>query len=163
LQRSYYIIEKPECNLIINKLPIWFKEVEFDGDEISGKMTFHSHKDYDENWGPEAKIEISWEKKDRITFYHPREVQESINAYNAINVVVSNKENIWIRSHEFTIWYGSRTKMIKKKYYVENSIHGIFYCDLTERLITLHAIIIKVHYDEFKQYILECFKSIICH
>ncbi len=161
--KNYYIVHKSECNVIINKIPIWFKEVKFDGDQNNGTVFFHTYNDYNEDWGPNAKIEMSWEKKDRTSFYHPREVQTSIDIYNAINVVVTDKEMGWIQSHEFTIWQGRRNKMIRKKYYVENCIHGIFYCDISERIFSMHATIIKEHYEGFKPHVIECYNSIACH
>ncbi|MFX1258930.1 MAG: hypothetical protein ACFFAN_13815 [Promethearchaeota archaeon] len=163
MQKSYYIYKKPECQVSINKLPIWFKQVEFEGNDRNGFIKFESVNNYDENWGPNAKIELDWMKKDRIKFLHAKEVQLSIETYNALNIVIIKKERTWVYSHEFTFWYGSRSKMIRKKYYKENSIHGIFYCDLSERLFNIHTAVIQDHYDAFKSYILEAYNSIICH
>ncbi len=144
-------------------MPIWFREVEFNGDENNGTIIFHTHNKYDGSWGSNAKMEFSWEKKDRTHFYHPREVQSSIDQYNAINMVITKKEKSWLNSHEFEIWYGRRSKLVRKRYYPENAIHGIFYCDMTERLFNIHATIIRDHYDGFKSFILKSYSSLICH
>ena len=64
MEYNYYAYSKPECKLTINKMPIWFKEVRYDGDHEEGTIIFHSQNDYDEIWGPDAKIEIFWEKKE---------------------------------------------------------------------------------------------------
>jgi hypothetical protein len=163
MQKSYFIYQKPECNVTINKVPIWFKEVEFKGDENKGTIKFHSHNDYDEIWGSNAKMEFDWFKKDRIKFFHAREVQESIDLYNAISIVVTKKDREWLNTHEFTYWFGNRTKIIRKRYYPENAIHGVFYCEISERQFNMHSAIIRNHYEGFKPYILECYNSIVCH
>ncbi len=163
MQFTYYVYEKPECNIKINRMPIWFKEIEFNGDISKGMIILHTNDDYDENWGANAKMEIQWEKKDRFNFLHHKEVQNSIDVYSAINMVITEKENTWVRSHEFTYWLGSRSKIIRKQYYSENGIHSIFYCDLTERLFSLHTSIIAEQYINYKPYILEAYKSFICH
>ncbi len=165
MQKNYYIYEKPECNITIYKLPIWFKESFYEVDEeaTKGTIQFDSYNEYDEIYGSNAKIEINFMKKDRLDFYHPKEVQESINLYNAINVVVTKKENAWLNSHEITFWFGNRTKMIRKRYYQENHIHGLFYCELSSRQFDIHSVIIRNHYEGFKPYLLEAYNSINCH
>ena len=163
MQQNSYIYQKSECNVTINKVPIWFKEVEFKGNESKGTIKFQSYNDYDEIWGANAKMEFDWFKKDRIKFFHAREVQESINIYNAINVFVTKKERVWLNSHEFTYWFGNRIKNIRKRFYPENEIHGVFYCEISERQFNMHSVIIREHYEGFKPYILESFMSIICH
>ncbi|MFO7795725.1 MAG: hypothetical protein ACQERB_03125 [Promethearchaeati archaeon] len=163
MQYTYYVYKKDEANLTINRMPVWFKEVQFEGNEQEGIIILHSHNDYDEYWGSNAKMEISWEPKKRIDFLHYKEVQRSIDVYNAINMVITNKENDWVRSHEFTFWYGNRSKMIRKRYYAENAVHGIFYCDISERLFSLHTNVIAELYENFRPYVIESYKSIICH
>jgi hypothetical protein len=163
MQRNYYEYKKDEMGIHIGKMPVWFTEKSVEGDAKQGAIEFHSNNEYDEVWGPNAKFRIEWEAKDRSEFYHAREVQESIDMYNAINVVVTNKEQIWMRSHEFTYWFGKRTKMIRKRYYPEQIMHGVFYCEIKNRQYNINARVIKRHYEAFKPYILEAFKSIICH
>ena len=163
MQQNYYIFTKDELNLTINRMPVWFKEVSKTGDENKGTISLHSQNEYDEVWGANAKLEISWEKKGRTEYFHAKQVQASIDMFNAIKVVVTEKERTWLMSHEFTYWFGNRNKMVRKRYYQENIIHGVFYCDMTERQIDISAYIIRPHYEGFKPFILECFNSIICH
>ncbi len=165
MQKSYYIYEKPGCNIVINKMPIWFKEIEseFIGDNNKGSLKFETFDNYDENWGPIATISLSWDKKERFKFFHAKEVQQDIEMFNAINVVVIKKERGWLNSHEFTTFYGKRTKMVRKKYYSENFIHGMLYCDMTERIFNFTSEIIRNHYEGYKPYILEAFNSFNCH
>jgi hypothetical protein len=163
MQKNYYIYEKPEYKININKIPIWFKETLNEGDENKGTIVFKTHDEYDEIYKSIAKIELNFVNKDRLDFFHAREVQESIDIYNAINVVVTKKERTWLNSHEFSYWFGQRSKMIRKRYYPENHIHGLFYCELTNRLFEIHSTIIRDHYEGFKPYILEAFNSIVCH
>ena len=163
MQKSYYQYRKEECRIGIDRMPIWFKETEFDGDQNKGYIIFQTENEYDEIWGPNAKMEISWEKKGRTETFHAKEVQASIDMYNAIKVVVTKKEMIWLRTHDFTYWIGHRTKMIRKRYYPLNIIHGVFYCDITERVFNINTEVIKKHYEGFEPYIIEGYKSIDCH
>ena len=163
IRRNYYIYQKSEANIIINKMPIYFKEVEFTGDKTKGTIRFDSQNNYDEIWGPNAKLEIEWSPKERTRFFHAKEVQESIDAYNAIKVVVTRKETSWLNTHEFTYWSGGRNKIVRKRYYPENHIHGTFYCEFTERQFELHTVVIREHYEGYKPFILEAYNSLICH
>ena len=98
MEYNYYVYSKPECNLTINKMPIWFKEIEYNGDNQEGEITLHSQNDYDEIWGANAKIEIFWEKKERNELYYAKEVENSIQTYNAIGLVITSKEKTWLFS-----------------------------------------------------------------
>ncbi len=163
MQQTYYVYERPEFNITINRMPVWFKEKKIEGNEKEGRVILHSANEYDENWKANAKMEISWETKSRLDFAHYKEVQKSIDIYNSINMVVINKENTWVRSHEFTFWFGNRRKRINRNYYEEQAIHGLFYCDMSERFFSLHSTIIEQLYQNFKPYIIECYKSVKCH
>ena len=163
MEKTSYIYQNPHSNVTINKMPIWFEEDSVEGDQNNGYIAWSTKNQHDEIWGPLAKIQLEYTRMERSKFYHPKEVQNSIDQYNAINVIVSKKENDWLNSHEITIWYGSRRKLIRKRYYKEKSIHAIFYCDITERLFSVHASIIEDNYEGFRPYILNSFKSIFCH
>ncbi|MFW9874447.1 MAG: hypothetical protein ACFFG0_15180 [Candidatus Thorarchaeota archaeon] len=163
MEYNFYVYNKPECNLNINKMPIWFKEVEYETDESNGHIILHSQDDYDEIWGPNAKIEIKWEKKERINFFYYKEVEKSIEIYNAIGIVVTKKERDWLMSHEFTFWFGQRRKMIRKRYYVEKVVHGLFYCEISKRFFSIHTSIIESLYENYKPYIIKSYNSVECH
>jgi hypothetical protein len=163
MEYTFYVYKKPECNLSINKMAIWFGETEFKGDENNGSVIFHSQKNYDEIWGPNSTLELNWETKDRADLYYYKEVESSIETYNAIGIVVTKKERDWLMSHEFTVWFGQRRKMIRKRYYVERVIHGIFFCEISERLINIHTSVIESKYDNSKPSLLKTFNSIECH
>ncbi|MFX0001527.1 MAG: hypothetical protein ACFE9Q_12620 [Candidatus Hodarchaeota archaeon] len=163
MEYHYYAYNKPECGILINKMPVWYKEIEYTGDEQKGSIALHSQNEYDEIWGPESKIEINWEKKDRMNLFYYKEVQTSIDMYNAIGIVVTEKNRDWLMSHEITFWSGHRNKMIRKRFYTEKVIHCIFYCDISERLINIHTSIIGDQYENFKPYILKSYNSIECH
>ena len=163
MEYNYYVYNKAECNLTINKMPIWFKEIEYDGDENNGYIIMHSQNDYDEIWGPNTKLEIKWEKRERMNLFYYKEVETSIATYNAIGIVVTKKERDWLMSHEFTFWFGQRRKMIRKRYYVEKVVHGIFYCEITERLFSIHTSIIESMYEKYKPYVIKSYNSVECH
>jgi hypothetical protein len=128
-----------------------------------GYISFHSQNDYDEIYGANAKMEISWEKKDRMGFFHGKEVQNSIEIYSSVGFAVINKKSDWLLSHEFVTWFGQRNKMMRKRYYREKCIHGIFYCDVTERLFNVHTNVIDKFYENFKPFIIKTLSTIICH
>lgn len=163
MEYNYYSYEKPEGKIEVQKLPIWFKESKFEGDETEGTISFHSQNDYDEIYGSNAKMEIAWEIKFRTGLYFGKEVQNSIEIYNAVGFAITQKENSWLLSHEYVSWFGQRTKMIRKRYYKEKCVHGIFYCDKTERLFNIHINIIDKFYENFKPFILKSLTTFICH
>ncbi|MFX0137000.1 MAG: hypothetical protein ACFFDN_25405 [Candidatus Hodarchaeota archaeon] len=163
MEYNYFIYNKQECGITINRMPIWYQEIESNGNESQGSITLHSKNEYDEIWGPNSKLEVNWEKKDRANLFYYKEVENSIAIYNAINFVVTKKERDWLMSHEITFWYGHRNKMIRKRYYHEKVIHCIFYCDITERLFNLHSSVIEDKYEAFRPYILNSYNSIVCH
>jgi len=163
MQSNYYVYENQDCNVQIDKMPIWFKEKETTGNRDNGTITLHSTNNYDEIWGANAKLEISCERKKRTESFHAKEVQNSIDMYNSIEVVVTSKEQIWVRSHECTIWYGTRTKMIRKHFYREGVIHAVIYCDVSERQFNIHTGIVAEHYKGFKPFIVDAYNAIICH
>ena len=163
MEYNFYVYKKPECNLTINKIPIWFKEVAVEGDKHNGSIILHSKDEYDEIWGPNSTLEVNWEKKDRANLFYYKEVESSIEIYNTIGIVVTKKERDWLLSHEFTFWFGQRRKMLRKRYYIEKTIHGIFYCEVSERLINIHTSIIESMYEKFRPNLLKTFNSIECH
>ncbi len=163
MEYNYYTYEKNEGNITIHKLAKWLIEEKFEGDANEGFISFHSQNDYDEIYGSNAKMEITWEKKDRTSFFFGKEVQNSIELYSSIDFVITNKESDWLLSHEIIRWFGQRTKMMRKRYYREKCIHGIFYCDVTERLINVHANVIDKFFENFKPFIIKSLNTIICH
>ena len=164
MEYNYYTYEKKEeANIIVHKLAKWLIEEKFEGDVNEGYVSFHSQNDYDEIYGANAKMEISWEKKDRIGFFHGKEVQNSIELYSSVGFAVINKKSDWLLSHEFVTWFGQRNKMMRKRYYREKCIHGIFYCDVIERLFNVHTNVIDKFYENFKPFIIKTLSTIICH
>jgi len=163
MEFNYYAYNKPECDVSIDKMPKWYQEIEYQGDESQGSIILNSQNDYDEIWGPNSKMELTWEKKGRSDLFYYKEVQNSIDVYNAIGIVVTEKKKDWLRSHEFTYWIGHRNKMIRKRYYNEKVIHGIFYCEISERVFNIHTSIIGEMFENFKPYVLKSYSTIICH
>lgn len=163
MEFNYYVYDKPGINLKIDKMPIWFKEATFDGDSTTGELVLHSQNDFDEIWGANAKFEIKWESIAIEQFYYAKEVQASIDTYSSIGLVITSKENTWLMSHEFTFWYGQRTKIMRKRYYQERCIHGVFYCNVSQRLFNLHTSIILKYYENFKPFIIKGYETILCH
>jgi len=163
VQKNYYVYLNEKCKININKTPIWFEAVKVEGTHESGQILFESSDEFDENWGKSVKIELSWFPKKREEYYHAREVQDSIETYNSINVVVTKKEHTWILSHEYTYWYGQRIKMIRKHYYPSIIIHGIYFCDITGRVVIIHFEVIRKYFENYEEFVIQMLKSIECH
>lgn len=163
MQQTYYIYEKSEYNFLLKKMPIWFKENQILGDDNRGSIILHSQNDFDDYWGANAKMELDWVKMELEDFYHPREVQKSMDVYTSINVTISKKKNDILNSHDITWWRGQRRKRVELIIYEEKSIHAVFYCEYSKRLINMHCGIIKEYFGGFEPYILDAFKSIECH
>ncbi|MHA1914135.1 MAG: hypothetical protein ACW986_10350 [Promethearchaeota archaeon] len=163
MEYNYYVYEKPECNIIVNKMPIWFKEIEYHGDAKNGSIQLQSENEYDEIWGSDSKVEIAWEKRERANLFYYKEVENSIEIYNSIGIVVTKKERDWLMGHEFTVWFGQRRKMMRKRFYIEKIIHAIFYCDITERLVNINTSIIESKFENFKPFVLKLYNTINCH
>jgi len=163
MQETYYVYEKPEYNVLMNRMPIWFKEVQIIGDQNQGSIILHSQNDFDEYWGANAKMELDWVKMEREDFYHPREVQKSIDIYNSINFNITQKKNDLLNSHNITWWRGQRSKRVGLTIYEEKCIHAVFYCEFSGRVINLHCGIINEYFGGFEPYILDAFKSLMCH
>jgi len=117
MQSNSYVYEKTDVGITINKVPVWFVEKDTTTDEDNGTIILETQK-YDDIWGPMSRIELNWEKKDRTKILHAKEVQNSIDMYNTIKMVVTTKETIWLMSHEFTYWIGGRNKLIRKRFYL---------------------------------------------
>ena len=70
MEYNYFVYNKPECAIKINKMPAWYKEIEYEGDGDQGFIILHSQNEYDEIWGPDSKMEINWEKKEKMNFFY---------------------------------------------------------------------------------------------
>ncbi len=163
MQKNYYQTIKKEFKIAINKTPIWFQELSSEGDSENGKIFFESSDEFDEVWGKSVKIELTWEKKNKTDYYHAKEVQKSIDIYNSINVVVSKKETIWHLSHELTYWFGEKMKLKRRKYYQSKILHGLFYCEITERFIEINFEVVSEYFPNYEPFLFEMMKSIECH
>ena len=163
MQKTTYIFEKSDYNLILNRMPVWFEETNSSGNENAGSIRLETKNVTDELWGPIGNIEINWEHLDPSKAYFPKIVQKNIDVYDAIKVSLTKKKRDWLNSHNYTIWYGKRRKLIKTTYYEEISIHGIFYCDITQRAIDMNSGILNENFKGFESYILDAFNSIVCH
>ena len=58
MEYNYFVYKKPECNLVINKMPIWFREKEFTENENNGSLILHSENNFDDIWGPNSTMEV---------------------------------------------------------------------------------------------------------
>ncbi|MBN1800047.1 MAG: hypothetical protein JW891_00985 [Candidatus Lokiarchaeota archaeon] len=163
MQHTTYPYKNQEFNIKVNRMPIWFVETQSTGDPTSGSIILETKTVLDELWGPIGKLEITWESCDESDYYHPRVVKRNIESYTSIGVAFTRKKNDWVNNHMLTIWYGIRRKLIKSNYYEEQSIHGIFHCEFTKRILEFNASILKEHFQGFEIYLIDALYSIECH
>ncbi|MFX1237392.1 MAG: hypothetical protein ACFFAS_16760 [Promethearchaeota archaeon] len=163
MQQTTYTYNNQELNIKINLMPIWFNETHISGNKARGSIILETETIYDDIWGPIGKIEINWEECKLSDYYHPRMVKKSIDTHTSIGVTFLRKKNDWVNSHILTIWHGIRRKLIKTTYYEESSIHGIFHCDISLRVIEISAAIVKDHFIDYERYLLDAFYNIECH
>jgi len=163
MKRTYWIYRNSDCKIHVEKIPIYLERIEEEGTFETGRVTFQSTNSYDDIWGPDVKFEVSWEPVDRISYHHGKRVNQSIQMFNTLEIVVSKKQTEWIRSHEMTYWFGTRRQIIKKRFYPSNIIHSIIMCEQTNRVFELHAVIISAMNPNYENLILDAIKSINCH
>ncbi len=134
-----------------------------EGTDKNGKITLTSVKNFDEYWGPESKIEITWETKEPEDYHQGLKVKETIRMFSAIEVLATKKENKWHLSHEMTIWFGNRQQIKRKRFYASRIIHSILYCELSNRIFEIHATCIGNRYVNYEPLIMEIMNSFQCH
>lgn len=163
MENSCWVYRNEECGIKINRVPIYFERDAEEGDADNGTTTFRSGSQFDEIWGPDATITVSWEKTNRMTYHHGKKVRETINMYNAINVGIVKKETEWLQSHECTFWWGQRKHMKKGHLYGSHLIHSIMLCEQTSRVVEVDARVIENRFPNYEKLILEFMRSIVCH
>jgi hypothetical protein len=163
LQHSHWVYRNQPCSFLIEKMPIYLERVTEEGDLKAGKVTFKSTSQYDEVWGSDVKFDVTWELADRMTYNHGKKVRETIKMFNAIDIVVIDKKTEWVRSHEFTYWYGQKKQIIQKRFYSTQIIHGVMLCDQSSRVFETHAVIITSLFTNYEQLILDSMRSLKCH
>lgn len=163
MSQTFWHYKNADLNISIDRVPIYFKVESEDGTNTKGSITFVSHNDFDEVWGPDSKFIVSWEPADRITYNHGKKVKETINVYNSINVAVSKKETDWQNSHENTRWYGGRKQMIRRRLYTTKEIHSVMLCEITSRVIEAHSTTILSLFPNYEPFINDAFRTLRCH
>jgi len=154
-----------EYGIQINKISDYFakEKVKEEGNADLGEITFQSIRDVDDIFGPECTIKINWEKKDPTQYHHGLKVKDTIRMFSSINVVITKKETRWHLSHEMTYWLGRKQKMERGRYYQTSVIHGIVFCELTNRLFEVHAEVFAKYYENYKPLIMQVLETLQCH
>jgi hypothetical protein len=149
----------------LNKISNLFsnQNIEVEGDQNKGRIVFKSTKISDEVWGPEAKIEVSWEKTDPLQYHHGLKVKETIRMFSSIEVVATKKETHWHLSHEMTYWFGNRQQILRRRFFPSNIIHAVFFCELSHRVFEIHFVTLTASYSKYEKHILDTFFSLQCH
>lgn len=134
-----------------------------EGDVKKGLINLSSTKNADDVWGPEAKVEISWEEVEPAQYHQGLKVKETIRMFGEIEVIATKKENKWHLSHEMTIWWGNRQQVKHRRFYGSKIMHGIIFCELTHRLFEIHAICIGNVFPAYEKTILDIMDTLQCH
>lgn len=163
IDRTHWVYRNLDNEISINNVPVYFEKIIEEGDKDKGYASFQSYNQYDEVWGSDVKLDVSWEKTDRATYLHGKKVRSTIELYNSIEVVVLKKDTEWVRSHEMTYWYGSRKQILKKRFYATTIIHSVMLCEQTSRVIESHAVIISSLMPNYENLVLDMMRSIQCH
>lgn len=163
MEYKSWVYRNENFKFSINKVPMQLELQSESGDQNNGILNFSSIKKYDEIWGPEAKLEVVWEKIDRIAYHHGKQVNDSIRIYGEIQVSILKKNTEWIRSHECTFWWGLKKQIMQKRLYSTSPIHCIMYCEQSNRLFQFHATIISMALPNYEDVLISCMKSLLCH
>ncbi|MHA1340081.1 MAG: hypothetical protein ACTSRZ_12350 [Promethearchaeota archaeon] len=163
MERSYWVYRNEECGFAIEKVPIYIDRDEEQGDSKKGYVTFKSTEELDEFYGPNIKIEVNWEPIDKFSYHHGKTVSLSIKAYNSMGVSITKRDSDWIKNHEWTIWKGTKKELKKGRIYSMNIVHSIIYCEFTERLFEMHAVVASKFYSKYEKEIVEMMRRINCH
>lgn len=163
MKRTYWIYKNVDCRFNIEKVPIYLERLEEEGNYENGRVSFRSTGQVDEIWGADVKLEVTWEKCNRITYNHGSKIKESIEMYNTLQVSVVKKQHEWIKSHEMTYWVGTRNKIKRKRFYASTIIHALYLCEVTERFFEIHVEIISSLFPNYENLILDAIKSMNCH
>ena len=59
MQQTNYAYKKERLGFSITRMPIWFGEIDVNGDDQNGSISLHTANNYDEIWGPNGKMDIS--------------------------------------------------------------------------------------------------------
>ena len=151
--------------LQLNKISNLFSQegIQEEGDPNKGKIGLKSKMVKDEILGPEAKMEISWEKVDPTQYHHGLKVKETIRMFSSIGVVANKKETHWHLSHEMTYWIGNREQIVRQRYYPTIIVHAIVFCELSHRVFEVHAVSMATSYAKYEQPFLDTIFSLQCH
>lgn len=165
MQHNFWRYIDSENQLQINHISNLFNQegVQREGNFDQGRLKFFTHKTSDKFFGSDATLEISWEKVDPLKYHHGLRVKETIGMFSRIQVVITKKETKWSHSHELTLWYGTRQKIMKKRFFSSRITHGIMYCDLSHRVFNIHGIFLGQDRKLYEKAIMEAIESFHCH
>ncbi|GAB4331911.1 MAG: hypothetical protein Kow0069_39440 [Promethearchaeota archaeon] len=162
MEFSTWVFRNEEFGVFLDKVPNFMDRNLEEGSQVQGRITFVSQAEVDEYYGPEAELEVTWESMGAMSFRHGRALRDSIREHNAIDVVVESTERDWLNHHEFSMWFGSRRKFLHKRLYGISYVHGLFFCDQTQRYFQLQARIYAPAFESYKPHLVATIKSIRC-
>lgn len=135
------------------------------GNEKDGKVEFRSIEIYDDTWGPYISITFSWISYPFDGFHSGDAIQEILNLFAKINMTIEERINDYINSHYFQLVIGERVILKKGTPYRVKEIRGVFYCEQSQREI---SIVLKINnvqniFPQWKNTLLHIIKSIKFH
>lgn len=163
MEFSTWTFRNEEFKVCIDRVPNYYDRDTEEGDQNQGKITFKCGRQVDDIFGPESRFFVSWETMPPIGYHHGKAVRDSIKQWSAVEVNVERRESGWVNHHEDAMWFGRRTKMQQKHMYAIGIIHGLFYCDVSQRYFEIHGETMFQYKDNYNTLIEAAFKSIQCH
>ncbi|MHA1377657.1 MAG: hypothetical protein ACTSRG_04645 [Candidatus Helarchaeota archaeon] len=109
-----------------------------EGNDKNGKLEFRSREIYDEIWGPYITITFSWVTYPMENFHSGDAIQDILNLFSKLNINLEERsDNNYINAHLFQYLIGSRFVLKKGITYNIKEIHGILYCEQSQREISI--------------------------
>ena len=135
------------------------------GTAKEGKIEFKSREIYDETWGSYLTITFSWISYPLDGFHSGDAIQEILNLFSKINMTLEERVNDYIFGHFIQLVIGSRVILKKGIPYKVKEVHGVLYCEQSEREVSVVITVNDIQniFPKWKDVLLRIIKSIKFH
>lgn len=163
--KTTWDFKSEDLKIVFNKIPNYFNssDVNITGELNEGSFWVKSYDKKDDIWGAIANITVEWSPANPLTFHHGIQVKKTIDIYSAINVIVTQKEQSYLLSHDITIWHGRKQKFEQRRMYSSKIVHATIFCDQTNRLFEIHAEVLDSEFYLYEKPLKDFIYSFECH
>ena len=148
----------------IDFFPANFYVYEITGDFEKGNIEFRSEEVIDDYWGPYITFEYSWE---HVPFDERDSDGDLINEidvhFSKIGLQRIDRIQKYIQSDYLQYLIGGRIKHVKNKAYAVIEIHGIWYDEITERVVNFNFSVLREIFDDWKNPLIQLIESVKFH